>query len=122
MKLIHRISLALAICASASAFAAEPDSAKTQYDTERARCMSGASGQDQASCLKSAGAAYDAIRGNRLHDANTTYDANAMTRCQNLPPADRTDCESRVREGTKSSSVEAGGDIKETVTRSPVTK
>lgn len=125
MNTIYKASAASLLFATASAFAGAPpgddrDGAKAQYDAERARCMSGSTGQDQASCLRSAAAAYDAIRENRLHDANTSYEANAMARCKNLPAADRTDCESRVHgEGMQSGSVKAGGDIKETVTVVP---
>jgi hypothetical protein len=124
MRSIRTAVLAAALCATGSAFAAEPattgDSAKAQYDAERARCMSGTTGQEQASCLRSAGAAYDSIRQNRLRDPNTAYRDNAMTRCQNLPASDRADCESRVDgAGDKSGSVKGGGIIKETVTPIP---
>jgi hypothetical protein len=112
-----RIGLALAtIALSSSAFAA--DTAKAQYDAERARCMSGTTGQDQASCLKSAGAAYDSAKAGRLNDPNTDYRANAMRRCAALPAADKADCESRVDgQGISSGSVKGGGMVKETVTR-----
>lgn len=111
---------------STRAVAADPapvDSAKAQYDAERARCTSGTTGQDQASCLRSAGAAYDAIRGNRLQDPNTSYRDNAMMRCKSVPAAERADCESRVDGGgTSAGSVKGGGVVKETVTTGiPVT-
>ena len=112
-----RIALTCATLASAStAFAA--DTAKTQYDAERARCMSGTTGQDQASCLKSAGAAYDLAKAGRLNDPNTDYRDNALRRCATLPAADKADCESRVDgQGTSSGSVKDGGVVKETITR-----
>ncbi len=121
-KILQRTLMTLAVAAAPVAFAADPaaDSAKAQYDAERARCMSGANGQDQASCLRSAGAAYDAIKQNRLHDANKDYDGNAVSRCAALPTADRADCEARVAgKGTKRGSVQGGGDIKGTVTTIP---
>jgi len=112
-----------ALLASANALAADStptDPGRAQYEAERARCMSDTTGQDQASCLRSAGAAYDAMREGRLRDPNTDYTANAMTRCAALPPSDRADCEARVNgEGAKSGSVSGGGDIKETVTTVP---
>ena len=118
--------MALLFVASASAFATDPpgaDSAKAGYEAERARCMSGTTGQDQVSCLRSASAAYDAIREKRLQNPNTTYDANAMARCTNLPASDRADCESRVNgQGIKSGSVKGGGEITETVTQQPATR
>ena len=71
----------LTIVAAGSASAAGPaDAAKTQYDAERMRCLSGTTGQDQASCLKSAGAAYESAKQNRLNDAGN-YKANALDRC-----------------------------------------
>ena len=121
-----RIDRALAIVAfvaAGSASAAGPaasDAAKTQYDAERARCMAGTTGQDQASCLKSAGAAYDAIRQNRLTDANGNYRANALERCKSLPAPDRADCEARIDgDGSTSGSVKGGGILRETVTTVP---
>jgi hypothetical protein len=120
MKTIQRSLIAVTLCVMSNAYAADPatlDAAKSQYDAERARCMSGTTGQDQASCLRSAGAAYDAIKQNRLHDANTSYYDNEMSRCKSLPPADRKDCESRVDgQGQSSGSVKGGGMIKETTT------
>ncbi len=119
------LTIAAAGSAIGSAVAAQPvvsDAAKTQYDAERMRCLSGTTGQDQASCLKSAGAAYDSAKQNRLNDAGN-YRANALERCKNQPPADRADCEARIDgAGTTSGSVKDGGVIRETVTPVPVTK
>lgn len=117
---IARLSMVVALALGASnVYAAEPaDAAKAQYDAERARCMSGTTGQDQASCLRSAGAAYDSIRQNRLQDPNSNFRENALTRCRALPPADRADCEARVAgESSTSGSVKGGGVYKESVTR-----
>ena len=120
---IAKLSMALALACSATvAFAAEPatTSAKAQYDAERARCMSGTTGQDQASCLRSAGAAYDSIRQNRLQDPNSNFRENALARCKTMPAADRADCEARVAgDASVSGSVKGGGIYKETVTRTP---
>lgn len=100
--------------------AATMEAAKAQYDSERARCLAGATGQDQAACLKSAGAAYDAFRQDRLHDADSDYRDNASARCQRLPTADRADCMARIDgAGTTSGSVTGGGTLTETVTPVP---
>ncbi len=125
MLIRHALAL-LTIVAAGHAAAAGPavaDAAKTQYDAERMRCLSGTTGQDQASCLKSAGAAYDSAKQNRLNDAGN-YKANALERCRSQPAADRSDCEARVDgTGTTSGSVKDGGIIRETVTPVPaVTK
>ncbi len=122
MNVIRASLFASALCAGAAHAGdlAAVDSAKAQYDAERARCMSGTTGQDQASCLRSAGAAYELIKQNRLRDPNTAYHDNALARCANLPSSDRIDCESRVDGGgERSGSVKGGGIITETVTTVP---
>ena len=120
MNSIRKSIALIALITAAGAYAADPaasDGAKTQYDVERARCMSGTTGQDQASCLRSAGAAYDAIKQNRLQDPSTSFRENALARCKALPVSDRADCESRVDgAGRSSGSVKDGGVYKETVT------
>src|ERR1700749_2857116 len=78
---------------------AQADPAKAQYDAERARCMSGSPGQDQASCLRSAGAAYDSARQGKLTNPNMQFHDNALPRSATLPPSDRADCASRVDGG-----------------------
>jgi hypothetical protein len=123
MNSIKKALVVAMLCAAGGVQAAgQPvtDSAKAQYDAERARCMSGTTGQDQASCLRSAGAAYDSIKQNKLRDPNMQYHDNAMARCQSLPAGDRADCESRVDGGGDASgSVKGGGIIKETTTTLP---
>ncbi len=115
-----RIAWLAATLLSASAFAADPaatDPAKAQYDAERARCMSGTTGQDQASCLRSAGAAYESTKQGRLRNPNTDYTDNSLARCKSLPAS--RPCGLRVARrsaGTSSSDVKGGGSIKETVT------
>ena len=127
MNSIKKTLVIAALCMTGGAVgiasAADPatDSAKAQYDAERARCMSGTTGQEHASCLRSAGAAYDSIKQGKLRDPNTQYHDNALARCASLPPADRADCESRVDGGGDSSgSVKGGGVIKQTVTPVPM--
>ena len=120
MNTMHTMT-AVALLAATTAATGAPamsDAAKAQYDAERARCMSGTTGQDQASCLKSAGAAYESSRQGRLRDPNSDFRDNALARCKTVAEADKADCESRVDgQGTTSGSVKEGGVIKETVTR-----
>ena len=121
MNTMRTMMAATTLLAATLAMAATPtssDPAKVQYEQERARCMTGTTGQDQASCLKSAGAAYESAKQGRLRDPNSDYRDNALARCKALPDADRADCESRVDgQGSASGSVKGGGVIKETVTR-----
>ena len=113
------------LCAAGGAWAADvtrPDGARAetraQYQQERAKCMNDPTIQDRQACLKSAGAAYNEIKHNKLHDANTAYRDNALARCKALPAQDQADCQARVGgEGMSSGSVNGGGVIKETVTR-----
>ena len=110
---------------SASAADDPKGSTRSQYDAERARCLGGTTGQDQASCLKSAGAARDALDQKRLQDPSTAYRDNALARCKTVPAADRADCETRIdgaAPGTNtgvstSGSVRDGGILRETTTR-----
>lgn len=79
--------------------------------------------QDRAACLRERGAAAQEARRNGLTSASpSTYEQNALARCQLQPMADRSACEARVR-GTGTSSTEGsvlgGGVIRETVTPIP---
>ena len=121
MKQSIAVLACIAAMTASGAWAAKPtssDPAKAQYDAERARCTSGTTGQDQASCLRSAGAAYESSKQGRLKDPNENFQDNATARCKALPASDQADCLSRVGgEGTVHGSVRDGGVIKETVTR-----
>ena len=79
--------------------------------------------QDKAACEREAGAAkQEAVRGGLTSGSAPALDANAMERCQQLPAADKADCEARVRGAAGSSSsgsVMGGGVIRESVTPVP---
>ena len=121
-------SLGLALCAAGalagmpSAFAqAAASGADARMQRERATC-DGVQ-QDRAACLREAGAArQEAQRGGLSSAAPSTYEQNALARCQLQPAADRADCEARIQ-GTGASgtqgSVMGGGVIRETVTPIP---
>jgi len=90
------------------------------YQQERAACLNGQSQQDQATCLKEAGAARGEAKRGNLNDGATSYQQNAQMRCNALPPADYDDCIRRAQgQGTVSGSVGGGGVVKETVTIVP---
>ncbi|MDP9045057.1 MAG: hypothetical protein M3O01_09655 [Pseudomonadota bacterium] len=111
--------LGLSTCA---AFAAEPAAsadAKARYEQERARCLSGTSGQAQATCLKEAGAALEASRQGMLNDRGAKYGKNAKERCDLLSGDEKVDCIARMKAApntTESGSVKGGGILRETVT------
>lgn len=105
---------------SASAMAATGAASteiEARYAQDRAKCLSGLSNQDRATCLKEAGAARAAARQGQLEDAGASKKHNATLRCEALTGDDAKDCRSRVNgSGTVSGSVEAGGVLRETVT------
>jgi hypothetical protein len=111
---------ALLCVASLSSFAATaPATAevRARYEQDRAKCLSGLSNQDQATCLKEAGAALDAAKQHQLDDGDAKYRRNAKTRCDALSGDEARDCRARMKgKGTVSGSVESGGVLRETVT------
>lgn len=110
---ISALSLVVAGLLPLAASAADTGSA---YQQERAACTSGTSHQDRATCLREAAAARGEAKRGHLTDS-TSYDENALARCNALPPADRQDCAKRVHgQGVVSGSVEGGGIYRETTT------
>ena len=92
--------------------------AQATYNKDRAACLRGEGGQDRATCLKEAGAAYEEARRGRLDDGRVQYQQNALLRCAVLPPEERGACHARMQgRGTTSGSVEGGGIYRELVTR-----
>lgn len=120
----HRIKLSaigLAFCAAGVMGAAAPawsaSGTDAQYRDDVARCKSGASGQDQAACMREAGASLVERRRNGL---STPADpqSNAMARCNALPADQRQDCMIQMSgqgNTTVQGSVSGGGILRETV-------
>ncbi|MEP7100987.1 MAG: hypothetical protein ABI781_10780 [Burkholderiales bacterium] len=142
---IRCIAGAVFALAGASAIAATPTGdAQARYEQERARCLSGQSGQAQDTCLKEAVNARDAAVKGQLSDGGGKRDrrANARERCDVLTGDEQRDCLARSRgngnsvigasvtgsEGSASitkrsstsGSVKGGGVLRETVTRETV--
>jgi hypothetical protein len=92
--------------------------AQGTYQQERARCLSGQSHQDRATCLKEAGAAYDEARRGGLGNATSADLArNATQRCEAQPAADQAACAQRVLgAGSAQGSVESGGLLRQAET------
>lgn len=121
---------AAAVLCSVAAVASEPTSssaaladAQAAYARERAVCLSGRSPQDEATCLKEAGAELEMVRqaGGKLPDESPQALAkNALRRCQVVAAADRYACEQMATgHGIVSGSVAGGGILKEYVTIVP---
>jgi hypothetical protein len=89
--------------------------AQSQYQKDRAACLSGITGQEKSACLKEAGAALvEARRGGLTSADDSTYVKNTMDRCVPLPAADQEDCVRRMQgEGIIVGSVEEGGIYRE---------
>jgi len=104
--------------AAGTAVAGDAPTPQQRYERERAACMAGKSGEDQATCLREAGAARQAALESKLHmhgeDAGA-YAQNALQRCSVFKDAeDKLACEARVSGmGDTSGSVRQGGTITE---------
>lgn len=122
MNCLQRFSaVALALALAPAAWAAgnkASSEAQQRYQQERARCLSGRSQQDRATCLKEAGAAYDEARRARLDNGGSSnFTQNATERCKAQPAADREACVQRaLGAGSAQGSVNGGGIIRETET------
>lgn len=88
---------------------------------ERAHCRSGNSQQDEATCLKEVQAAGQESRRDGLGTAgDAQLTGNAVERCRAHPEADRAACIERITgAGAAQGSVEGGGLIRRTETRTP---
>jgi hypothetical protein len=110
------VALALACTPAAWSAGKAVSEAQQRYNQERARCLSGQSQQDRATCLREAGAALQEARRNRL-ESGSSFEANATARCQAQPAEDREACVQRIMgAGSTQGSVEGGGLIREAVT------
>jgi hypothetical protein len=114
-RLLHSLAggaCAALLLAAAAAQAAPMSEAQLRYRQERAACMSGASNQDRATCLREAGAALHEARRGGLSGGD--LDRNRTQRCAALPAQDREDCTMRMDgQGTTSGSVMQGGVLRE---------
>ena len=91
--------------------------AQSVYQKDRAACLNGATNQDQATCLKEAGAALQASQRGGLDDGQARVEQNRLLRCDGQPPEERQNCVRRMSgEGSTTGSVEAGGIYRELVT------
>ncbi len=94
--------------------------AQSTYEQDRAACLRSDSQHERTSCLREAGAVR--AQGQNRAPASTPEARmeNAMKRCAELPPENKSTCERMVRgEGNVSGSVAGGGQIRELVTTVP---
>lgn len=105
-----------------SATAAAPTAAETRYQQDRANCLAGKTAESQKTCLKEAGAAFQASRQHDLKSGDPAQlAANERKRCEPLSGDDKKACLARAAgmDTTVSGSVAGGGQLKETVTVVP---
>lgn len=111
--------LTLAADATAGGTAVAQADINAQYKTDVARCKSGQTNQDEATCLREAGAALEEARRNRLSDGFTPAQRkqNALDRCNALPATQRQDCVTQMSSTntTTEGSIGQGGVLRETV-------
>jgi hypothetical protein len=98
--------------------------ASAVYQRERAACLSIASVDERATCLREAVAAQTQRRkGATPADDTAAFERNAQQRCDALPVDDRKDCVARMQgQGSTSGSVSGGGILREKVTVVPAPK
>jgi hypothetical protein len=119
------LAVAAWLCAgpaiAAPAVDSPPAGIEATYQAERKNCLEGRTGQDQATCLKEAGAVRQQAHGQGLDGGQTGQQLkkNREARCDGKPTAEREDCQRMARgEGRRSGSVGAGGVMMELTTRS----
>lgn len=94
--------------------------AQTTYEQDRAACMRSDSQHERTSCLREAGAVRAQGQNRAPVATPEARMENAMKRCADLPPENKSTCERMVHgEGTVSGSVAGGGQIRELVTTVP---
>ncbi len=97
--------------------------ASAVYQRERAACLSIASVEDRATCLREAAAAQAQRRKGATPQDTTAFERNALQRCDALSGDERKDCVARMQgEGSTSGSVSGGGILREKVTVVPAPK
>ncbi len=114
---IRFAAAALALC-SAQAFAAggAASEAQLRYRQDMARCNSGQSNQDPATCRTEARSALADARRGGLSTPGADLLGNALLRCAAHQGPDRSACAARISgEGTVDGSVSGGGILRQSV-------
>lgn len=112
----------LLLAAPLWAHAAPAASVEAQYQSDRAACLSGVTGQALKPCLAEAAAARALALNHPAELARPSpsqAEHNRLERCDPLPADQRADCVRRIDgEGSVEGSVEGGGILRTLVTRS----
>ena len=127
---MHTKRLAASLCAAGLMLAAGAVHAadaigragiQSQYEQDVAKCKSGNTNQDRATCMREAGAARDEANRQNLKDGSTDqHQQNMVDRCNRLPATARQDCLTQMSSPTNvRGSVQGGGVLRETVIQVP---
>jgi hypothetical protein len=107
------LGLLLVSCATGHAESAQEQRQNT-YQAERQKCLSAESEQDQASCLREAGAVQQQRPGDLSPVAAEQLTENAQQRCDALPDTERQSCVARMQgQGRTEGTAAAGGIYRE---------
>lgn len=123
---MHTKRLAASLCAAGLMLAAGAVHAadaigraaiQSQYEQDVAKCKSGNTNQDRATCMREAGAARDEANRQNLKEGSTgQHQQNMVDRCNRLPAASRQDCLTQMSSPSNvRGSVQGGGVLRETV-------
>ncbi len=115
-------TLTLGACATVNAQASTGNSdAKARYEADVARCKAGQTNQDEATCLREAGAAQEEANRNRLTNKDSNFSQNQTDRCNSLPATERSDCMKQMSGANTSTSgsISSGGVLRETTITVP---
>ena len=104
----------LASAAQPAVSSSQRASIDAQYKQEVARCNSGSTDEDRATCLKEAGAARQQALQGGLAEGNQDYSQNALDRCKLLPAGQQATCRDLMQTPTQTQgSVGSGGVLRE---------
>jgi len=114
---------ALLLCGAAVQAQSGNSASRSQMQQERAACAH-VPEASRAPCLREVGAAAQAARNGQLTSpGDSTYERNAMARCDVFKTQqDKADCQARLRDNAVSGSVQGGGVLREATTMVPASR
>lgn len=110
-------AFALGACSAVNAASVSTSAdAKARYESDVARCKAGQTNQDEATCIREAGAALEEANRNRLTNNDSNYAQNQTDRCHKLPVNEQSDCLKQMSgaDTQTQGSINAGGVLRET--------
>jgi hypothetical protein len=119
-QLLYFSAMAWACSPAMAQTGASTADAASRYQRERATCLDGQSAQDRTTCLREATAAQSQRRKGAAAEDSSSYERNALQRCDTLQGDERKACVARIQgQGSTSGSVSGGGVLRELVVTEP---